>query len=486
MLDPLEYPILDQLLEGCQVVGFDYRYIYLNEAAARHGRTTRESLVGKTMMEAYAGIEETSMFVALKRCMEERSRATLENEFTYPDGSPGWFELKMEPVPQGIFILSIDISKRKRAELALESQVRRLQALREIDMAIIGTTDSALVLGTVLEEVLDGLEVDAADILLLRRSFPSLEFAVGRGFLTRGIEKSRIQLGEGYAGKAALERVTRMIPNLGDLEEPFTRESLIRGEGFACAYFVPLSAKGKVNGVLELYHRSSLNPDPRWVESLDALAGQASIAIDNLRLFRDLERSNHELLLAYDTTIEGWSRALDLRDKETEGHTQRVTEMTLALARKAGFDGEEIAHIRRGALLHDIGKLGVPDSILLKPGKLTEEEWERMRLHPVFAQDLLHPIKYLRPALDIPQSHHERWDGSGYPEGLSGEEIPLAARLFAVVDVWDALSNDRPYRPAWETERVLAYLKDRAGTEFDPKAVELFLEVLEEEGRGAL
>jgi len=214
------------------------------------------------------------------------------------------------------------------------------------------------------------------------------------------------------------------------------------------------------------------------MDLLYSLAGQASIAIDNNRLFHRLLRSNQDLMLAYDTTIEGWSHALDLRDKETEGHTQRVTELTMRLAQAAGIAEAELVHVRRGALLHDIGKMGVPDHILLKPGKLTDEEWVAMRKHPVFAYELLSPIAYLKPALDIPYCHHEKWDGSGYPRGLKGEQIPLAARLFAIVDVWDALRSDRPYRQSWSKEKVIEHIKSLSGTHFDPKAVELFLDMM--------
>jgi putative nucleotidyltransferase with HDIG domain len=181
------------------------------------------------------------------------------------------------------------------------------------------------------------------------------------------------------------------------------------------------------------------------------------------------------------TQIEGWSHALDLRDKETEGHSTRVTELTLKLARMAGVDASELVHIRHGALLHDIGKMGVPDHILLKPDQLTDEEWVAMRKHPVFALELLSPIPYLRPALDIPYCHHEKWDGSGYPRGLKGEQIPLAARLFAIIDVWDALRSDRPYRQAWTKEKVIEHIKSLSGTHFEPKAVELFLNMMKED-----
>ncbi|HJR79127.1 MAG TPA: HD domain-containing phosphohydrolase [Anaerolineales bacterium] len=190
-----------------------------------------------------------------------------------------------------------------------------------------------------------------------------------------------------------------------------------------------------------------------------------------------LREAHSQLLGAYEATIEGWSRAMDLRDRETEGHSQRVTDLTLRLATAYGMDAEELIHVRRGALLHDMGKLGIPDSILHKPDKLTEEEWMMMRQHPQLAYTMLYPVEYLRPALDIPYCHHEKWDGTGYPRGLKGEQIPLAARLFSVVDVWDALTSNRPYRRAWTHENALDYIREQSGRHFDPKIVDLFFRV---------
>lgn len=195
----------------------------------------------------------------------------------------------------------------------------------------------------------------------------------------------------------------------------------------------------------------------------------------------NLERAHTELKAAYDATIEGWSRAMDLRDRETEGHTQRVTQLTLKLAEAAGMDQTELVQVRRGALLHDMGKLGVPDAVLHKPDKLNDDEWELMRQHPQLAHDMLYPIEYLRPALDIPYCHHEKWDGTGYPRGLKGEEIPLSARIFAVVDVWDALTNDRPYRKAWSQEKTIEYIKEQSGKHFEPMIVEAFLKNINSE-----
>jgi putative two-component system response regulator len=190
----------------------------------------------------------------------------------------------------------------------------------------------------------------------------------------------------------------------------------------------------------------------------------------------NLQQAHAQLLAAYDATIEGWSHAMDLRDHETEGHSQRVTELTLKLAKSYGMDEEAINQLRRGALLHDMGKIGVPDAILHKPDKLTDEEWVVMRKHPQFAYDMLHPIEYLRPCIDIPYCHHEKWDGTGYPRGLKGAQIPLVARIFTVVDVWDALTSDRPYRPAWTKEKVREHILTSSGTYFDPQVVDAFMQ----------
>jgi response regulator RpfG family c-di-GMP phosphodiesterase len=213
---------------------------------------------------------------------------------------------------------------------------------------------------------------------------------------------------------------------------------------------------------------------------LQGLADQAAVAIDNARLVGDLQQARDELEIAYDATLEGWVHALDLRDKETEGHTQRVTRLSVRLGRAMGLSEAELVHLRRGALLHDIGKLGIPDAILHKPGALTPDEWHVMRRHPVYAYEWLAPITYLQPALAIPWCHHERWDGSGYPRGLAGNAIPLAARIFAVVDVWDAMTNDRPYHRARSAQEVCTIITAESGRHFDPAVVAAFLQLLAE------
>ncbi len=380
-------------------------------------------------------------------------------------------------VEERTFLLTAEIAERKRAEQEIQNQLQRLGSLRSIDVAITSSLDLHVTLNILLEQVTSRLGADAADLLLLNPHLQTLECSADHGFRTEAIRLTRVRLGECIAGRAALERRIVSAPDL-PREPAFSRARLLAGEEFVAYFAVPLIAKGQVKGVLEIFNRAPLNVGREWIEFLEALAGQAAIAIDSSQLFENLEHSNVELVLAYEATIEGWSRALDLRDKETEGHTQRVTEATVRLARAMGFTDAELVHVRRGALLHDIGKMGIPDRILLKPDKLTPEEWEVMRKHPDYAFEMLSPIAYLRPALDIPYCHHEKWDGSGYPRGLKGEQIPLSARLFALVDVWDALRSDRPYRPAWPEERVAEQIRAGVGTHFDPQAAEAFLKLI--------
>ena len=371
----------------------------------------------------------------------------------------------------------LQLTKRKEAEEQVQHQLSRLTALREIDQSITGSIDLRITLKVLLDHVAFQLSVDAADILLFNHFTQTFDYAAGRGFRTAALQKTRLRLGEGFAGKAAHEGRLIFISDLGSELDGLSRAPLLPDEGFRSYCGVPLISKGKMYGVLEIFHRSQLNSDPDWFGFLETLAGQAAIAIDNATLFIELQRSNLDLNLAYDATLTGWGKALELRDKETQGHTQRVAGLSEILGRAMGLSDAQLGYARQGALLHDIGKMGIPDSILLKVGPLTAEEWDIMRKHPSFAYEMLSPVKYLRPALDIPYCHHEKWDGTGYPRGLKGEEIPLVARIFAVVDVWDALTSDRPYRPAWTEEATLAYIDEQAGKHFDPAVVHVFLKL---------
>jgi putative nucleotidyltransferase with HDIG domain len=359
-------------------------------------------------------------------------------------------------------------------------QLERLAALRSIDLAISSVFDLHITLTILINEVIKQLNVDAASVLLIQAGSGRLEYVAGQGFYTHRIETTNQRIGEGNASRAVITRQIVEVPELASQTGKFMRAQLLGDEGFVSYYAVPLITKGEVKGVLEIFNRSRVNPDREWLDFLETLGGQTAIAIENSILFQDLQRSNFELALAYEATIEGWSRALDLRDRETEGHTQRVADLTLKLARKMGLSEERLILIRRGALLHDIGKMGIPDQILLKPEELTEQELEIMRQHPQLAYDMLEPIAYLRDALNIPFCHHEKWDGTGYPRGLSGTQIPLEARLFAIVDVWDALTSDRPYRKAWPRKKALKYIREQSGKYFDPQMVEIFLQEIEE------
>jgi len=359
-------------------------------------------------------------------------------------------------------------------------QLERLAALRSIDLAISSVFDLQITLTILINEVIKQLDVDAASVLLVQTGSGRIEYMAGQGFYTRKIEATSQRIGEGNASRAVIERHIIEVPDLANYNGKFMRAQLLAEEGFVSYYAVPLISKGEVKGVLEIFNRSRLNPDREWVDFLETLGGQTAIAIENSILFQDLQRSNFELALAYDATIEGWSHALDLRDRETEGHTQRVTDLTLKLARKMGLNEDRLILIRRGALLHDIGKMGVPDYILLKPDELTEAEQHIMRQHPQLAYDMLEPIAYLRDALNIPYCHHEKWDGTGYPRALAGTQIPLEARLFAIVDVWDAITADRPYRKGWPRKKALKYIREQSGKHFDPKMVEVFLQEIGE------
>jgi putative nucleotidyltransferase with HDIG domain len=293
-------------------------------------------------------------------------------------------------------------------------------------------------------EVIAPLEVrGGVDIGLMGTSLP-------QSFLVRPSQVTRLQI-FGFVAFAFLFVVSVGLYLADNITRPISR----------LAWGASEVARGNLDITLET----------EGSDEVAQLAQSFNHMVDSLR------RSNEELLEAYDNTIEGWSKALEMYDKETEGHTQRVTDLTAELARRMGIEGEELRHLRRGALLHDIGKMGVPGEILNKPGRLTTEEDAIMKRHTEFAERMLSKIAYLQPALEIPLHHHERWDGTGYPRGLKGEEIPLAARIFAVVDVWDALTSDRPYRDGWHWEQVLEHLQAARGTKFDPEVVDYFIEM---------
>ncbi len=407
------------------------------------------------------------------------SKVTFVEYFLHTPSGKAWYESRLVSLSNEQSIMFVrDITRYKQSEEKITRQLDQLAALRSIDLAITSGLNLNSTLSVILDHVRAQLNVDAASILLLEPHTQHLEFAAGAGFTTSALQHTSLRIGEEYAGKAVLDRKVLHIVNLKSNQTAFLRSPFLSQENFIAYYAVPLIAKGQAVGVLEIFHRAEFNADHDWLNLMETLAGQAAIAIDNAMLFKNLQLSNAELTLAYDKTIEGWSRALDLRDKETEGHSRRVTAMVYKLASQMGIAQPELGHICRGAMLHDIGKVAIPDNILLKPGPLNDKEWTTMRRHPLIAVELLTSIEHLAPALDIPRSHHEKWNGMGYPDHLAGEDIPFAARLFAVVDVYDALTSDRPYRRAWSKADTMKYINDQSGTHFDPHVVPAFVEMI--------
>ncbi|MDW8147689.1 MAG: PAS domain-containing protein [Roseiflexaceae bacterium] len=432
--------IIATVREPLLILNRDLRVVSANRAFYQLFHTTPEETLNKHVYDL--GNRQWDI-PELRRLLEEilPQNAHFDGyEVTHDFEHMGWRTMllnarRVQHSDEFILLAIEDVTERVRAEQQLHLHLRRLRALRTIDQAIISGLGMRAALDILLEQTILLLHVDAASVMLLDPHAQTLTFAAGRGFQSLSVQQMTLYVGEGYAGRVALDRRLMFIPDLQQEDSATFLTPVLQYEMFVTYCGVPLIAKGQVKGVLELFRRSQLDPDQDWFDLLETLAVQAAIAIDSVASFETMQRSNAQIILAYEATIRGWANALDLRDQETEGHSQRVTELTVRLARAAGLSDEQIAHVRRGALLHDIGKLGVPDTILRKPGPLTEEEWAIMRRHPEYAYIMLSPIEYLRPALDIPYCHHERWDGTGYPRGLKGEQIPLSARLFAVADV---------------------------------------------------
>jgi PAS domain S-box-containing protein/putative nucleotidyltransferase with HDIG domain len=376
-------------------------------------------------------------------------------------------------------ILLEDITEEIKSKEGLREQIRNLATINAINTTIITRTDLDLMITNVVEEIAKNLSVDATDLLVYDEHALTLTCTAQYGFRSpAGHKKTVLRVGEGYAGDAALKRKTVRIDDLKDSTKVDKVPKRWKDEDFLSYYGIPLLVKGELKGILEIFHRSDEKRTQNWISTLEALAQQAAIAIDNHFLLDALRGSNMELELAYETTLEGWARALELRDYETKGHTDRVAKLALELARELNVKGEDLTHIRRGALLHDIGKIAISDTILLKEGNCTPEEWEIIQQHPQYGYDMLKEVKYLKPSLDIVLYHHEKWDGSGYPAGLAGENIPFSARIFAIIDVWDALLSNRPYHKAWGREKALAYIQKESGKHFEPRMVTAFNKII--------
>ena len=356
------------------------------------------------------------------------------------------------------------------------TQRERMEALAGVGSVI----NSSLGLKKVLDEVMDSLIVlmkAERGFLMLKDERGDFRVQIARDANNQDLTEDVFSISKSIV-RQVLERGETVLTTNARTDPRFEQQASVAAYQLLSILCAPLKVKDELIGVIYVDNRAQTGIfSSDELELISMFANQAAVAIDNARLFDGLQASNEELQEAYHATLEGWVRALDLRDKETEGHTKRVTALTEKLARKMGMDENALVHIQRGALLHDIGKMAIPDGILLKPAALSPEERTLIEMHPVYAYEMLTPIRFLSPALDIPYCHHEKWDGTGYPRGLSGNTIPLAARIFAVVDVWDALVSDRPYRKAMKPEDVKRKLREDSGRHFDPQVVDAFLEL---------
>jgi len=376
-----------------------------------------------------------------------------------------------------------DITRVTQSVSTLEQSVNDYLKVRQSQLgALMGVgraINSSLGLKRVLEEVMDTLiELMRAErgFLMLRNSDTGeLSVRIARGIAHINLDEESFKVSRTIVTRVA-ESGEPILTTNAQNDPRFNSQLSIAAFQLRSILCAPLKIKNELIGVIYVDNRARSGIfQESELGMIKAFADQAAVAIDNAQLFENLQASNHELQEAYQATLEGWVQALDMRDKETEGHTQRVTILTERLARTMGVEGDALINIIRGALLHDIGKMAIPDGILLKPDKLTDDERALIQKHPQYAYDMLKRIDFLLPAIDIPYCHHEKWDGTGYPRGLKGEEIPFAARIFPVVDVWDALISDRPYRKGYPQAEVRERIKADSGKHFDPRVVEAFL-----------
>ena len=491
--------LIENSQEEISLITVDGTLIYESPTTRRTLGYPEGSFIGLNLFELFHPEDRDSAIKTLEQVIREPDgHQEALFRVRHQDGSWRWLEgnvhnLLHEPAIQAIVINYRDVTERKLAEEQLQARNEELSTLFELSRTLADANDVDAVLDLINRRTVESLHTTFARIALKE----------GDELVTLSAYPIRVLNHDLFAGRRM--PITSM---------PYTQHVMAQGEpvilqrstsavsdeeraalllDFAQTIcLIPLrvhdfnSNSNIILGVLMVGEIRNEEREPFAREKLRlarSIGEQAAIAIENTRLFNDLQRSNLELIHAYDATITGWSAALDLRDKETEGHTQRVTEMTLRLAEQMEFSSDELMQIRRGALLHDIGKMGVPDRILLKPDKLTDEEWTIMRMHPTYALQMLKPITYLRLALDIPYCHHEKWDGTGYPRGLKNVQIPLAARIFSIVDVYDALMSDRPYRAGWSKEKTLQHIRELSGSHFDPTVVEMFLKMMTEKNQ---
>ena len=427
--------------------------------------------------------------IDLQNFIENRCR----EDDTYPifrvvnaRGEPVWLDVRTSVVvdeAHGSVTLegiARDVTEHKLQDEKIKVNIKKLNGLHLIDSAISSSSDLLLTYRIFLDQAVSLLDVDAADILLFEPDLSTPKILITSGFDSAEVLPMTVIQNFVLVNREILDKqiVHATLDQVKERSKSLHRRMVEQQVNDYWA--APLVSKGQIKGILEVFQQADQPRDEEWSAFLGMLAQQASIALDNSRNFEKLQRSNQDLIRAYDETLTGWINLLDLRDKDTEGHTVRVLDIMIKVAEAYGFQADEMANLRRGVILHDIGKIAVPDHILNKPGPLTEDEWEIMRRHPRMAYEMLMPIDYLRPSLDIPYYHHEKWDGSGYPQGLKGKAIPLSARIFAVIDTFDALVSYRAYREPVNPREAIEFIRAQAGIQFDPEVVERCMPLLME------
>ncbi|MBT7602818.1 MAG: PAS domain S-box protein, partial [Anaerolineae bacterium] len=440
--------VVEQVQVSIGIMDLAGKALYVNPQVEKATGTSRKEFIGKDIKLPPENAQDKEIYKKIWASVRLGKNWQGNLVYQKSDGSEYHEDANVFPIKtdDGEIInyafVKREITAEVEAQKQIQRQLSRLETLHLIDATILTSLDLPLTIDMILRQALKELEMDAIDLLVFDPAMQTFSCVSRFGFITDALEHTNLRLGEGLAGRAALERER---VHVDDLSEFLKGAPLLSKEGFLSYFGVPLIAKGHLKGVLEVFHRKPFKADAEWLSFLDTLADRAAISVENSDLFNNLRQSNDELRFAYEATLEGWAHALELHDMETEGHSRRVVEMVTRLAHVMGIEEEHLTHIRRGALLHDIGKLGVSKDILNKNGSLDTEERKLMEKHTIYAREMLLGILFLQPALEIPYSHHEKWDGSGYPLGLKGAEIPLAARIFAIIDVYDALISDRPY-----------------------------------------
>lgn len=462
--------------------------IEVNEAFEEVTGFTRDEAIGKSTLDLglWLSPQDQEPFLSVINAKGEIKNK--EIHFQAKDGSPviGLVSAELIELDGEKCVLSTveDITERKKTEEDILRLNRLYVTISQINQTIVRVRDKSRLFSRICQVAIDHGQFRMAWIGLIDETGKYVEPATFAGAELEYLKNVRVDfhdkvLGGGPTGLAIREEHCIICQDIATDPRMAPWKDTALQRGYRSSAAVPIREHGRVIGTLNVYASETHGFAAEDEELLEQIGEDISFALDSIDHETKRRRAEKNLAEAYDITLEGWAKALELRDKETEGHSRRVTETTVALARAMDISEEEIEHIQRGSILHDIGKMGVPDEILRKNGPLTKEERDVILKHPTTAYNLLKPITYLEKALDIPYCHHEKWDGSGYPRGLKGEEIPIAARIFAVVDVWDALSSDRPYRDAWPQDKVIQYLKEESGGHFDPNVLDLFLQMVE-------